>query len=156
MSTLLALGTTGKIIIGAVVAVIVFSIVMHFINREFRIRYRLNLFGGGLLMILAIGGVVAFFLGLKGTIPKGLGFAGLVIALILIILTLVYDCKKCGGAGVLALLCQIVFAPCALFLILELFSNSGRSIPYGDYQDRRDIREARRRRGYDDDNNGYY
>lgn len=157
MKGILAASTITWVVIG-IVAVIVFCIVMHFINREFRIRYRLNLFGGGLLMLLAGGGFALGALGLNGTLSKPIGFLGFGIAIILILITLIYDCKKCGGMGIVAFLCQIVFAPCSLFLIFELFSSHGRSMTYGDYADRRDIQRARERRGYTDKNgnNGKY
>ena len=147
MESLLSASVAVWIIVG-IVGIIVFSIIMHFINREFRIRYSVNLFGGGLLMLLAGGGIALGILGLNGTIGKGVGYVGLAVAAFCILFTLIYDFKKCGGAGILAFLCQAVFAPCSLFLIFELFSSHGRALTYGSYTDRRDIRKARERRGY--------
>ena len=149
MVELLAISTTVKIIIGVLVGVIVLSIVMHFINRAFRIRYDLNLFGGGLLMILAIGGAVLGAFALSGKInAKALIYVGFGVALVFSIITLVYDCKKCGGMGVVAFLCQLVFAPGALFLVFSFFSNPATS-GLGDRREERRIQEERRRRGYD-------
>lgn len=142
MTNLIAIGVGAWIIIG-IVALIVLSVILHFINREFRIRYGLNLFGGGLLMILAIGGFVLGYFGLKGDLGKGVGFLGIGVAIFLIVITLIYNCKKCGGIGFLALICQILFAPASLILLLEFFTSNGRSMTYGTYSDRRDIRRAR-------------
>lgn len=151
MIGLLAASKTAIIVIGAIVGVIVLSVIMHFINREFRIRYDLNLFGGGLLMILAIGGIVVGFLSLSGKIDsKALGFAGFGLAALLIIITLVYDCKKCGGMGFVAFLCQLIFAPGALLLVFSFFSSKGSSYTESSWE-RRKIREERKRRGYDRD-----
>ena len=58
MYSLLAASKIAIYVIAGIVGVIVFSVILHFINREFRIRYRLNLIGGGLLMLIAIGAAV--------------------------------------------------------------------------------------------------
>ena len=79
---------------------------------------------------------------------KALIYVGFGVALVFSIITLVYDCKKCGGMGVVAFLCQLVFAPGALFLIFSFFSNPATS-GLGDRREERRIQEERRRRGYD-------
>ncbi len=149
---MLGLLAASKVVIWVIVGIvgaIVLSIIMHFINREFRIRYDLNLFGGGLLMILAIGGIVLGFLALNGKLAsKAIGFVGFGVAALLIIITLVYNCKKCGGAGFLAFLCQLIFAPGALLLVFSFFSSKGRTYTDTSWE-RRKIREERQRRGYD-------
>ena len=155
MADFLAASVVTWVIIG-IVAFIVFCIIMHFINRAFRVRYALNLFGGGLLMILAGGGMALGVLGLNGTISRPIGYLGFGIAAILIIITLVYDCKKCGGMGIVAFFCQIIFAPCSLFLFFEIFSSHGRNMPYGSYVERRSIQRERERKGYSNPNDGRY
>jgi len=94
-------------VIIAIVAIIVLTIIMHFINRAYRIKYGYNLFGGGIVMLLIIGcGVGAYFLGSSNkTLALGLGAVGGILLLILFIVNI----KRCGfGAGILALFLQIV------------------------------------------------
>ena len=151
MYSLLAASKIAIYVIAGIVGVIVFSVILHFINREFRIRYRLNLIGGGLLMLIAIGAAVGGVLIVTKAGSK-IGYALFALTAICVLITIIYDFKKCGGVGFLALICQILFCVPALILILELFTNTHGAIR--DYErDERDIRRARRYRGYDD--NGY-
>lgn len=137
--------TTVQWVIIVIVAVIVFAIIMHFVNRAFRIRYDLNLLGGGLLMILSAGaGVGGYFLVKDG---NNFGFALFAVAAILIILTLIYDCKKCGAMGVVALICQILFSVGSLLILIEFFTNHG--YVRGQAAESWKVRKARERLGYD-------
>lgn len=156
MAALLAANKIAIYVIAGIVGLIVFSVAMHFINREFRIRYRLNLIGGGLLMLLAIGAAVGGILLLTKTDKKIFGFVLFGVTALFSLITLIYDCKKCGGAGVLAFLCQILFCVPALCLVLELFSGKGTTMARDYRREERDIRRARERRGYDDYNDKRY
>lgn len=144
LTNLIAADVWKWIIIG-IVALIVISIIMHFVNRSFRIRYNLNLFWGGLLMLITIGCVVGGYFLVQN--ENKIGYALFALAAILVILTLVYDCKKCGGVGVLAFFCQLIFSVGSLLLLLEFFNKGYVS---GNAAEDRYVRNQRRKRGYDD------
>ncbi|NCA92270.1 hypothetical protein EOM82_03340 [bacterium] len=137
-----------KYVIIAIVGVIVLTIIMHFINRAYRIKYGYNLFGGGVIMLLVIGcGVGAYFLRDSAkTLAMGLGVVGAILLVILFIVNV----KKCGfGAGFLAIFLQIVFSVPSLLLIFELFSRKGYSPTLNSMnhsRSNRRIEEERRRR----------
>lgn len=144
-NSLLAIETWQWIVIGAV-AFIVACVIMHFVNRAFRVNYDINLFGGGLLMLIAIGSAVGGYFLMKGD-GKTLSYALFAVAAACVIVTLVYDVKKCGGMGIVAFLCQIIFSVGALLLILE-FKQKG----YINNSSREDkiVAKRRRERGYRD------
>ena len=152
MTGLLAASKVVIYVIVGIVGLIVTCVIMHFINREFRIRYDLNLIGGGLLMLLAGAGYgIGIWQLSKGS--KVIGFVLIAVGLLLTIITLVYDCKKCGGMGIIALFCQLLFSVPALFLILELFTGNYTTMSRDYRREERDIRRARERRGYDNYDN---
>lgn len=135
-------------------AVIVFGVIMHFINRSFRIKYDLNLFGGGLLMAIALASAVGGYFLVKG--EAKIGYALFALTAILIIVTLIYDVKKCGGMGVVALICQILFSVGSILLIFDFFGNKSRSSVSHSIREDRIVRRERERRGYNDRDRGYY
>lgn len=114
-----------KYLIIGFVALIVLCIIFYAINRAFRRRYGFSLYGGAALMLLAIACVVGgIFLRKDSTfIAYGLfGVAGL-----LTLITLIYDIKKCGGVGFFALILQIIFSVPVLVVVIDIFTNKGRS-----------------------------
>lgn len=136
MANLLAIGV-GQMILIVLVGIIVLTLIMHYINRAFRIRYDLNLFWGGILMMIAIACICGGFFIFKA--EKKIAYVLLAIAVILIIVTLIYDCKKCGVMGILALICQIVFSPGSLLILIEFF----RGNHVTNYRNERYIRRKR-------------
>lgn len=131
-------------IVGGIVAVIVFGLVMHFSNRSFRIKYNMSLYGGGLLMLIAIAAVILGILVFQDDMPVKIGcFVG---AGVLALITIIYDIKKCGGAGVLAFILQIIFCVGSLFVVIDFFK--GNNISHYNREDRV-VRDRRRDRGYD-------
>lgn len=148
--SLLAIETWQWIVI-AIVAVIVISIIMHFVNRAFRVNYNLNLFGGGLLMLLAIGACVGGFFLMKND-GGIISYALFAVAALCVIITLIYDIKKCGGMGIIAFLCQIVFSVGALALILEFKQNG---YIRNSVREDRIVEKKRRQKGYDRYNDRY-
>lgn len=143
-----------KWVVAALVALVVFGFILHFINRAFRIRYDLNLFGGGLLVIIAAASAGGALL-LTGDGVK-LGYILYLVAAAAIIFTLVYNCKKCGfGMGVVAFLCQILFAPGSLVLLLDFLNPNTAYYSYALGDDER-IRKIRRRKRHDDRYDDYY
>lgn len=145
LAPLLAVKTWQWVVI-AIVAVIVLCVIMHFVNRAFRVNYNLNLFGGGLLMLVAIGACVGGYFLLKSD-SKVIAFALFAVAALCVIITLVYDIKKCGGMGLVAFLCQILFSVGSLCLILEFKQNG--YIRNSASEDRI-VAKKRRQKGYDD------
>ena len=145
MTNLLAVGVWQWVVI-ALVGIIVFSIIMHYINRSFRIRYDLNLFWGGLLMLIVIAcAVLGYFASKEG---RTIGYGLLAVAAVIVIITLIYDCKKCGAMGIVAIICQILFSAGSLFILIEFFQ--GRKTT--NYTTERYIRKKRKER---DDYYGY-
>lgn len=129
----------------ALAGIVAFSFIMSRINAKFRENWDLNLFGGGLLMIIAGGCVAGGAILAKSPSPM-LGWALCAIAAAVIILTLVYNCKKCGfGMGLVALLCQILFAPGSLILLVNYFQGTGY------YAGSSSPRRRKRKEYYDDD-----
>lgn len=138
-----------KWVIGIVVAIIVLFTILIFANRAFRHKYGFSLYGGGFLMLLGVaacvGGVLMIMAEMK------LGYALFIITAITVIVTLVYDFKKCGGAGILAFILQILFClPCVL-VIFDVLFNRGRSTLQQsideDVYERRRARRQKRRNG---------
>ncbi len=143
-----------KYIIIGIVAVIVLSIIMHFVNRAFRIKYNYNLFGGGIIMLLVIGCGVGAYLLMSSN--KTLALGAIAIGAVLFIILFIVNVKKCGfGAGFGAIFLQIIFSVPSLLLIIELFNNKGYSPTYmgGGYRSRKRMEEERRRRINDRINN---
>ena len=141
-----------KYLIIALVAVIVLSIIFSLINRKFKRTYGINLFVGGFFLLLAVGAIAGgVLLGLK---VSKFGYALILVGLIIAIIVFVQDVKKCGGVGVVAWLCQLVFCVPTIFLIFDLVFNKGRSTAmtssrYGD-RDMRYYREQQRKKRNDD------
>ncbi len=149
MANLLGISTTAIGIIGGIVGVIVLSVIMHYINRSYRIKYNYNLFGGGFFMLLAEGGIAVGILAMNGTLEGNLFlYGGFGLAALLILIIAICNFKRCGfGAGLGALFLQIIFSVPCLFLLVELFS--GKSLPTTNYREEQKIREERKKRGYD-------
>lgn len=115
-----------KYLLIALGAVVVLAIILHFVNRAFRNKYGFGLYGGALLMLLAVAGIGGgAFLAVGGTTLWGVVL--IVIGIIPLIITLVWDFKKCGGAGIWAFLLQILFCVPALFVIFDIIFNKGNS-----------------------------
>lgn len=113
------------LIIG-VVALIVLAIIMSAINRSFRRKYGMSLFGGGFLMLLAVGLCVGGYFLAKST---KIGYALFAAAAIILLIVLIYDFKKCGfGAGLGALILQIIFCAPSIFVVFDIMFNKGRSV----------------------------
>ena len=142
-----------KYLIIALVAVIVLSIIFALINRKFKRTYGINLFVGGFFLLLAVGAIAGgVYLGLK---VSPFGYALIVVGLIISIIVLVQDVKRCGGGvGFVAFLCQLVFCAPTIFLIFDLVFNKGRGVAsssrYGD-RDMRYYRDQQRRKRNNDD-----
>ncbi len=115
-----------KYLLIALGAVVVLAIILHFVNRAFRNKYGFGLYGGALLMLLAVAGIGGgVFLAVGGTTLWGVVL--IVIGIIPLIITLVWDFKKCGGAGIWAFLLQILFCVPTLFVIFDIIFNKGNS-----------------------------
>lgn len=115
-----------KIVLIVAAVAVVLAVALHFINRSFREKYGFGLYGGALLMLVFAAGVVGGIFLIKDD-RATLGFAAIVVGAIALLITLVYDIKKCGAAGFLALLLQIVFCLPALFVVFDLVFNRGRN-----------------------------
>lgn len=115
-----------KYLLIALGAVVVLAIILHFVNRAFRNKYGFGLYGGALLMLLAAAGIGGgAVLAVGGTTLWGVVL--IVVGIIPLIITLVWDFKICGGAGVWAFLLQILFCVPALFVIFDIIFNKGNS-----------------------------
>jgi len=142
------------IVIG-IVAFIVLVTVFYFINRSFRRKYGFGLYGGGILMLVAAGGIVGGAILLKGSeVNKILCFALIGVGVLAFIITLIYDIRKCGGAAFLAILLQILFCVPSLILIFDIFLNKGRNSVGNAGDVGRMDRERRADRRYYDDRRG--
>ena len=140
----------------ALIVVAVLSAVAFSVNRAFRRRYGVSLFGGGFLLLIGIACLIGGVLLVKG--GTTIGFALFIGTAVTFIFTLIYDFKKCGGAGILAFLLQLLFCVPSLLIIFDVLFNRGRStiqasIDEDRYERRRERR--RRRQGYDDDYRRY-
>lgn len=130
-----------KIVLIALGVAIVLSVVFHFVNRAFRNKYGFGLYGGALLMLLAAAGIGGGgYLVATGTTLWGVVL--IAVGIIPLVITLVWDFKKCGGAGIWAFLLQIVFCVPALFVIFDIIFNKGNSTinnptVYGSYNKKR-------------------
>lgn len=130
-----------KYLLIALGAVVVLAIIFHFVNRAFRNKYGFGLYGGALLMLLAAAGIGGGgYLAATGATLWGVAL--IVLGIIPLVITLVWDFKKCGGAGIWAFLLQIVFCVPALFVIFDIIFNKGKSTVgnpavYGSYNKKR-------------------
>lgn len=126
----------------AFVGVVLLCTIMHYINKHYRIKYDMNLFGGGLLMLIAF---AAFGFGIYLALQSNvIGYALLGLGGVITLITLIYDCKKCGWAGVPAVFFQLIFSVACLLLIIELMSNKGHSTTrLESYRETRDVRARR-------------
>lgn len=132
-------------IIGGIVALIVFAIAAHFINKSYYIKYGFGLFGGGLMMLLVIACIVGavLLLNVNTLYAAVAGIAGLILLIILISI----NTKRMGfGAGLGALFLQTLFSVPSLLLILELFSNKGYSSTANSLRNQRRKAEIERQR----------
>lgn len=116
-----------KYLLIALGAAIVLAIVFHFVNKAFRNKYGFGLYGGALLMLLAAAGIGGgAYLATSGNNTLW-GVVLIAVGIIPLVITLVWDFKKCGGAGIWAFLLQIVFCVPALFVIFDIIFNKGNS-----------------------------
>ncbi len=136
-----------KYIIIGIVAVIVLSIIWHFLSKSYYGKYGHGLFGGGVAMVFVIGGVIlAVFMAKTNTmIAAGGGIAAAIIFFILVAV----NTKRFGfGAGIGALILQTIFSVPSLLLIVELFTNKGySSTANAMHNSRRRAARNRQRRG---------
>jgi uncharacterized membrane protein len=146
------LSKTAIYVIAGIIAVIVFSIIMHFINRSYRIRYNMNLMGGGFLVLVVAACVTGGVLLMKsGTGNKFIPYALFALGAVITICVFAYDIKKCGGgAGFGAFILQIIFSLGCILTLIDLFANNGRSVCNTGVGEEREIRRIRKERGYDD------
>lgn len=113
-------------VIIAVVALVILMIIVGKINRSFLRAYGVSLLAGGFFCLLGAGGIAGgIYLVMNGS-GIGWGLAGLGAVILLIVA--VFDFKRCGfGAGLLALLLQIVFCAPSILIVVDLLFNHGRS-----------------------------
>lgn len=135
-----------KYIIIGIIAVIVLSILLHFISKSYYAKYGYGLFGGGIAMLLVIGGVVlAVFMHQTNTL---IAVAGGIAAAVIFFILIAVNTKRYGfGAGLGALVLQTIFSVPSLLLVVELFTNKGYSSTANAMsRNRRRAEKARRRR----------
>lgn len=138
-------------LIVGIAAFIVLGLILRKINRSFSLKYGFSIYGGAFLMLLAIGGAVGGAFMVKNDIK--IGYALFALTVILLLITLIYDFKKCGlGGGILALFLQIVFCLPSLFIVFDLLFNRGRttlhtSVNNDRYYRRRKQKDEYRRNG---------
>lgn len=141
------------VVVVAVLAAVAFSV-----NRAFRRRYGVSLFGGGFLLLIGVASVAGGIVLGKNGMP--IGYALLIVTAITFLFTLIYDFKKCGGAGIVAFLLQLVFCIPSLLIIFDVLFNRGRATLQAsideDIRERRRDRRRRRQDDYYNDNNRYY
>ena len=141
-------------LIVGIVGAIIYFVVMVKVNREFRARYDFSLYGGGFLMLIAEVGIV---LAIVFRENKIILIAGLAVAALLILITLIYNIKRLGGVGGLALICQLLFSVCSLFAFLNLFSREGRrSLVTDSLRDDFYVRRRRRELEESEEEDRYY
>lgn len=113
-------------VIIAVVALIILIVVANKINRAFLRRYGVSLFVGGFFCLLGAGGIAGgIFLVASGS---GIGWGLVGLGAVILLIVAVFDFKRCGfGAGLLALLLQVIFCAASILLVVDLIFNRGRS-----------------------------
>ena len=97
------------------------------------------------MLIVIACAVLGYFASKEG---RTIGYGLLAVAAVIVIITLIYDCKKCGAMGIVAIICQILFSAGSLFILIEFFQ--GRKTT--NYTTERYIRKKRKER---DDYYGY-
>lgn len=113
-------------VIIALVALVILIVIANKINRAFLRRYGVSLFVGGFFALLAAGCIAGGIFLVAGESAIGWGLVGLGAVILLIVA--VFDFKRCGfGAGLLAILLQIIFCAPSILLVVDLIFNRGRS-----------------------------
>lgn len=113
-------------VIIALVALVILIVIANKINRAFLRRYGVSLFVGGFFSLIAAGCIAGGIFLVAGESAIGWGLVGLGAVILLIVA--VFDFKRCGfGAGLLALLLQIVFCAPSILIVVDLLFNHGRS-----------------------------
>ncbi len=131
------------LIIGIVVF-IALAVFFNLVNRKFVRKHGFSLYGGGVLLLisaLSIGFGVATIIEETGA----LWYVLIGIGVVLTLLTLVFDIKRCGAlAGIGAFILQILFAVPSILIIFDLIFNRGRNV----FSARNSIDYSRDRRAY--------
>ncbi|MBO5304766.1 MAG: hypothetical protein J6A99_03710 [Clostridia bacterium] len=142
--------TIAIIVIAIIAGIAILGAILNRINIIFRARYKLSLWGGACLMMVAEILVVVGILWIDNKIIKIVMF---VVAGILAIITLIYNIKKAKGMEILALLMQMIFSIGCPFRILGIFTRQGRRELFFDRaRDDHRVRRYREEHGIGEEN----
>lgn len=140
-----------KIAILALVGLIVLAIILHYINRRYKIRYNYSLYPGGFTMIIAAAAIVFGYIlrPTKGTVGLGLMIAGALLLFIVIISNI----KHCGFfAGIGAILAQVICGVACIFVIFSGRNSTNSVVGHSSRRSRQKeqerIERIRREKGY--------
>lgn len=134
-----------KWMIIGIVAFIVLGIIFSAINKKFIRNYGISLYGGAMLTLISFGLLAIGIFVLKCNLP---GIVCIGLCAVLLIFVLIYDVKKCGGAGLGAFVLQIIFCVAGLLVFIDLLFNRGRS------SYRTVLKNERNKNDYRNDRNG--
>ncbi len=100
---------------------VIFGVVFAVINRHFRIKYGVNLIWGGVLVLIAIACIAAgiALIVLDSDVSTPICVAVIAVGVVLYALTLIYDLKKLGSAGITAIILQTVFCVGCFLALVE-------------------------------------
>ncbi len=137
-------------VIIAIVALIVLIVIANKVNRAFLRRYGVSLFVGGFFTLLAAGCIAGgIFLVADGS---GIGWGLVGLGAIILLIVAIFDFKRCGfGAGLLAILLQIIFCAPSILLVVDLIFNHGRSTFGSRVRSSRAHNEYMAKRRYEDE-----
>ena len=137
-------------VIIAIVALIVLIVIANKVNRAFLRRYGVSLFVGGFFTLLAAGCIAGgIFLVTDGS---GIGWGLVGLGAIILLIVAIFDFKRCGfGAGLLAILLQIIFCAPSILLVVDLIFNHGRSTFGSRVKSSRAHNEYMAKRRYEDE-----
>lgn len=136
-------------LIAALVLAAVFGIIFTIINRHFRVKYDFNLIWGGVLVLIAVAciavGIALITSGSDIGIPVCVAIVA--VGLILYAVTIIYNVKRLGSAGITAIILQTIFCLGCLIAVIEFFRPDNASA-----NARENARIARERKNYLDRN----
>lgn len=105
----------------SLVAVIVVGVVFQLINRRFRVKHDFKLIGGGVLVLVALACIAAgvALIVIDADISTNICVAIIAVGLILYAITIIYNIKRIGSAGITAIIIQTIFCVGCLIAAIE-------------------------------------
>lgn len=141
-----------KIVLFAIIGIIALCVIMHYVNRHYKIKYRYSLYPGGFFVLLSIAAIIFGYFAEPSL--KSLGTGLMVGGGIIILLIVIINIKKCGiAAGIFALIAQLIFGVVSVFAIFTSFNGNDTTTGFKTSKklrrEKEEIERIRMRKGYD-------